>query len=128
MNITKTTNITINNPCGMPLGTPIAGFGIGGMCGPSVFGFGYYSGCMPANNSVAAGMCTGLAASALIRNPEAAKALGKVIAFPFKMAYEGGKWLWNHALKPAGKAIGQAAGWVWNHTIGALFSKKSDKA
>lgn len=35
---------------------------------------------------------------------------------------QAGKWLWNKALKPAGKAIGQAASWVWNKGISPAAS------
>lgn|SRR5574344_221034 len=122
-NISKTTNITINN-CGY--GMPMGGgpmMPMGGMWGPSLFSMS----CMPANNSVAAGQCCGFAAGLLLSIPGALKTAGKVIAWPFKTAWNGAKWVFNNAIKPA-------ATWVYNHAlkpigkwIGGLFSSKSDK-
>lgn len=115
MNINKTTNITIHNN-GYPMMGPTCGpmMPMGGCFGPSIFGCGF--GMVPPNNSVAAGMCTGMAARVLISNPGALKTAGQIIAWPFKMIGKGATWLWNHALKPAGQ---------W---IGGLFTKKSAKA
>ncbi len=118
MNIVRNTNITINNNGYFPVGGPMFGCGRPtiGMCGPSLFGCGFAGGVYPPNNSVAAGMCTGMAARVLISTPGALKTVGKVIAWPFKMIGKGATWLWNHALKPAGQ---------W---IGGLFTKKSSEA
>lgn len=119
MNIIRNTNITIKNNGFPMMGGPMMPMGgpmmpMGGMYGPSLFGCGF--GMMPANNEMAAGMCTGMATRALISNPGALKTVGNIIAWPFKMLGKGAVWTWNHALKPAGQ---------W---IGGLFTKKSSKA
>lgn len=126
----KNTNITIRNNGYMPMGgMPMYGgpmMPMGGMCGPSLFGCGF-GGMMPPNNSVAAGMCTGMAARVLMNNPGALKTVGKAIVWPFKMLGKGAVWTYNNALKPAGQ-------WIWNkglkpfgQWVGGLFSKKSAK-
>ncbi len=120
MHINKTTNITIKNNGFPMLGGPMMPmcgpmYPMGGMYGPSLFGYGYAP-MMPVNNEMAAGMCTGMAARAVISNPGILKTAGNIIAWPFKMIGKGAVWVWNHALKPAGQ---------W---IGGLFTKKSSKA